>query len=316
MIKARTAFTLAALVLGGFSNVVEAIADESVPPMSHVIPRRVFEIVVDGFDQVSSASVACGALPGEIATIISAPAVDAGEGFSFDGDEKSLTLRMKQTTGKNPIEAGKFSWSGAILTWSGKTFPSKDVGTGLKRLRAYLSSCSFVATLKDGRVVVLFPPPTELNCAVTMHPDGILLGSIDTVTLPVGAIVSVEGVSGGAWVSSSSDAGISTGTVAGNAFIVRVEGGKCTVQQDSPRLIELRELVKQLRENKQLATSLPEKQRRILEVEDAATTAKVAALKVQVETDRLPDLKAVLRIRATDAVSGRVYGIVTTTIGE
>lgn len=149
-----------------------------------------------------------------------------------------------------------------------------------------------------------------------MQPDGILLGSVDVVTVPDGVIVSVEGVSGGAWVTTSSEAGLARGTVAGNAFLASIRGGRCTVQQDSPRLLELRELTKQLQENKKLASSLPENQRRILESDDAKTAAKVAALKQQVEADRLPDLKAVLRVRATDAASGRVYGIVTTTIGN
>ncbi len=316
MSVSRFCLMLAAICSTGFAIAGATLADEMAPPLTHSIPRRVFEITVDGFKQVSSANVNCGTLPGEIATIVAYPAVAASSGFSFDAGERSLTLRMTRNTGKKPVDAGSFSWSGATLNWTWKTFPSKDIGDGVKELREYFTSNSFVATLTDGRFVVLSPPPSELTCAVAMQPDGILLGTVDAATVPDGAIVSVEWVSGGAWITTSSEAGFAKGTVAGKAFLAQVRAGKCTVQQDSPRLLELRELTKQLEENKKLASSLPENQRRILESEDAKTAAKVAALKQQVEADRLPDLKAVLRVRATDAASGRVYAIVITTIGN
>lgn len=290
--------------------------DETAPPIMHVVPARVFTVVVDGFKQVTSASVACGTLPGEIASIAAYPSLPAGENFSFDAVDKALVLRMKRNTGKKPVEAGKFSWDGALLTWTWNTFPAVDVGGGMKQLRNYFSSSAFVATLTDGRVLVLCPPPSELALSVTMQTDGILLGSVETTTVAADAIVTVERISGATWITTSAEAGGATGTLDGHAFVVMLAGGKCTVMQRSPRLLEMRELTTQLVENKKLAPSLPDAQRRILEQENAATTLKIAALKEQVESERLPTLTAVLRIRATDAASSRVYAIVTTIIGN
>ncbi|MSR70131.1 MAG: hypothetical protein EXS17_07290 [Phycisphaerales bacterium] len=320
MTTARVWIVLGAMLLAEPSAAVRAVAyaafDDPVLPTVHVIPTRVFDVVIDGFKQVSSANVSCGSLPGEITKIVVYPEISPNESFAFDAGDHALTLRMKRNTGKKPVDAGSFSWDGAALTWSWNTFPSKDVGDGVKKLRHFLSSSAFIATLADGRLVVLCPPPSELACAVTMQADGILMGSVDAATIPDTAIVSIERISGGAWVSSSAQPGLAMGTIDGNLFRMTVVAGKCTVQQYSPRLIELRELTKQLQENKKLANSLPERQRKILETEDAATEVKIAALKSQVEADRLPHLKAVLRIRATDAASGRVYAMVTATIGD
>ncbi len=284
------------------------------PPLMHQVPRRVFEVVIDGFKQATSATISCGSLPAPIASIAALPAVDHGAGFSFEASEGALTLRLARADHKKRIAAGKFSWTGPELTWNWNTFPAVDAGASLTELRQFLASSAFVATLTDGKAVVLSPPGSEGLIAATIKEDGVMHGSVALTTVPDGVMLTVEQVAGAAWIGTSSDRGIVTGTIDGHPFEITLAKGVCTVQQVSPKVAELKSLAQQLVDNKQVISSLSASQKKILNAETAAITVKIATLKTEVESDRLKGLKSTLRIRATDAASGRVYGRVTATL--
>lgn len=297
----------------------QSATDSAVPTptdLQHFVPTQVFALQVDRFEQVQSASIPCVPLTSEITAIEAVPAPTAEDPFSFVLSPGRLTLNMRKVGSARLIEAGSFSFRGKTLVWRWETFPVKDIGGGAKKLRDYLMTSCFVALLSDGQRVLLIPPPAEFACAVVADRDDILVGAVSTPTIPNRAALRIEWVSGDKWVDESTSPGALAGTIRGSRFGVTVTAGLCRVQQNDEKKKELKILKRRIDENKELGAMLNERQRALNDAEAVAIAARIEILTAEVKAEQGLDLQSQVRICASDPRSGRVFGIVTTTIGK
>lgn len=311
---AQKAVAIGAALLLAFASL--AGAQQSDPPkiVDHTIPAEVFVVKVDGFKQVASVLADCGTMTSPIKSVVVRPeppeAAAAGFKFVESAANRSLTLSVV-TAAKSKqkwIEVGGFTWTGADLKWSLKSFPAKEAGVTVSRLAQFLSECAFVAVLEDGSFTQLSPPGVAVAFTVTAGPTGMLDGEKEFGGLPGDAVLSVVSAAPAAWSETSSDLGRLVGTISGTTLEIRAAAGSISIEELDPLRTKIRKLQKQIASDRSLIPTLTPEQRAILETDLTRAAAELSGLQQKASAEPPAALRAKLRVRASSAASGRVYG--------
>ena len=311
---AHKAVALVAALLFAFVSPTHAQQSESPKVVDHTIPAEVFVVKVDGFKQVKSVLVDCGTLPSAIKSVVVRPdppeAETAGFKFAESPADHSLTLSVAITVKAKQkwIDVGGFTWTGADLKWSLKSFPAKEAGKTLEVLAKFLGECAFVAVLEDGSFTQLSPPGAKVAFTVKPGKNGLLDGSGEFSGLRRDAVLTVVSAAPAAWEETSSDLGRLVGRVGGTTFEIRADEGKILLEELDPLRAKIRMIQRQIASDRSLIPSLTPEQRAILETDLARATAELSALQQQADSEKPAALTVTLHVRASSAISGRVYG--------
>lgn len=293
---------------------MSVFAQEATPPTPvHTeasIPAEVFQLKVDGFKQVSGVLVECGSLSAPIRSITANPAPAADEGFSFVASEGALTLRLA-TVAKakaKSVDLGGFTWDGADLKWSIRTFPRSEIGKGFDRASAFLSICSFVATLADGSTVRLSPPGMNVAAMIKAEPRQVFDDTVVFAGLPADALLNVVMCFPGQWKEITADLGRTEGKVDDTIFEIEAMANTLAIREISPMRAKLRKLQGQLSSDRALLPSLPEDQRAILAADCEKLAREIDTVSKEVQAHPPKGMGVTLQIRASSPLSGRVFG--------
>lgn len=274
------------------------------------IPAEVFQLKVDGFKQVSGVLVDCGSLSAPIRSIAANPAPAADEGFSFVASEGALTLRLA-TVAKakaKSVDLGGFTWDGADLKWSIRTFPRSEIGKGFDKASAFLSICSFVATLADGSTVRLSPPGMNVAAMIKAEPRQVFDDTVVFAGLPAEALLNVVMCFPGQWKEITADLGRTEGKIDDTIFEIEAMANTLAIREISPMRAKLRNLQGQLSSDRALLPSLPEDQRAILAADCEKLAREIDTVSKEVQAHPPKGMGVTLQIRASSPLSGRVFG--------
>lgn len=281
------------------------------PPLYQSMPSVVFEITIDRFEQIVPVEVSCGEMSSDIVRVDPQPSPPSQAKFSFVPAAKGLAIRVDSHIPGKSIEAGGLLWEGKNLRWSWRTFARVDVGDGLKELRSYLARAVFVATLRDGRKIILNPKPVEGTVVVQRKGEGSLYGEGDLGTAFAHVQLEVEDVAGSKWLLQSKKPGIVDGMVGEEVLRIEISGTKCIVHQIHSSYEDLREKKRILKENNELKPHLTPGQLKQFLPECEALEKEIENLEKSTAQARLKAITSTLRLRLVDDSSGRLYGLFT-----
>ena len=279
------------------------------PTQYGIVPKRAFEVQVDRFDQVVSEEVQCGEMPADILRVEMQPAPPAQSKFSFVNEPNQISIRFQSLQSSKPILSGGPSWVGKKLICNWRTFPRIDVGEGITQFRTYLASAALVVTLKDGRTMILSPPPFEGTIVVERNAEGALGGEIDFGTQFSHATLAIEDMSGIPWILLNKKLRAIEGKLGKKDLRIELIGSKCTIRQINAPFEELARQKRLLQENNELKACLTASQLALLLPECEALEKSIAELESRAGLDRSEPALSTLRLLITDELSGRMYGL-------
>ncbi len=278
------------------------------PTQYGIVPKRAFEVQIDRFEQVVSQEVQCGEMPADILRVEIQPAPPAQSKFSFANEPNQISIRFQSLQSSKPILSGGPSWVGKKLIWNWRTFPRIDVGDGITQLRTYLAGAALVVTLKDGRTVILGPPPFEGTIVVERNAEGTFGGEIDFGTRFSHTKLAIEDMAGISWTLLDKKLGAIEGKLGKKDFRIELIGSKCIIRQINAPFEELARQKRLLKENNDLKVYLTASQLAILLPECEALEKSIAELESRAGLDRSEPTLSTLRLLITDELSGRMYG--------
>lgn len=302
---ALLALTMAATLHGAQ---VQAVTQST--PRLHEIPPQVFELKVDGFKQVVGATIDCGALPGEIASIAPHPIPKNDAVFRFVAGERGLALEVDSNAkGRSRIvNAGGFRFDGPALTWTTNTFPEQGVQQGIKALREYLCTCCFVSTLTDWSTLLLHPPVRKVSGRAIPNAEGAIAGSIEIPGLTPETQLSIVSAAPIVWEGDATGVGSVRGLLSGAIFEIVGKVGVLEIRERLPVLEKLKSVRQRIASDRQLLPTLNPTQRELLQGELDASIREEADLAEKVKTEAGRPISTSLVVRAASSVTGRVIG--------